>query len=212
MSLEIPHSRICSGSNHLNAHFNPSSSSFSLSFVQLASLNAALPYIPMWSVSTAMDTPTTSQQANWQNNIYILNTTRVLMALGLTFLIRSLYQLYQRMRTAGGHAGASGMYRTSICWMDALANHTWSLKQWARLGLTLRLLPWEQWGTRPCSLQGLWTRRLRSPCRSRYIAREEGQRFAQSRLVRKHKNFFLWTDPFRGGDWVWNKIGGTGSE
>ena len=70
-----------------------------------------------------MDTPTTSQQDNWQNNIYILSTTRVLMALGLTFLIRSLYQLCQSMRVAGGNAGAPGKSRASVCWTDKVTDH-----------------------------------------------------------------------------------------
>ena len=55
-----------------------------------------------------MDPTTHSQQDNWQNNIYILSTTRVLMVIGLTFLIRSSYQLYQRMRSTGGRVTAAG--------------------------------------------------------------------------------------------------------
>lgn len=70
-----------------------------------------------------MDTPTTPQQDDWQNNIYILSTTRVLMALGLTFLIRSLYQLYQSMRAAGGDAGAPGKSRASVCLTDKVTDH-----------------------------------------------------------------------------------------
>ncbi|CAD6592931.1 MAG: hypothetical protein ASARMPREDX12_007127 [Alectoria sarmentosa] len=53
-----------------------------------------------------MDAINPSQQDNWENNIYLLTTTRILMALGLTFLVRSVYQLYQRMRTPSRSTGA----------------------------------------------------------------------------------------------------------
>lgn len=54
-----------------------------------------------------MNTINTSQQANWENNVYILSTTRVLMAVGVTFLIRSIYQLCQSMRSVGSNARGS---------------------------------------------------------------------------------------------------------
>ncbi|KAF6217708.1 hypothetical protein HO133_006535 [Letharia lupina] len=54
-----------------------------------------------------MNTVNAPQQDNWDNNIYVVSTTRVLMALGLTFLIRSVCQLFQRMRSAGANAGAA---------------------------------------------------------------------------------------------------------
>ena len=54
-----------------------------------------------------MDTIYASQQGSWENNVYFLTTTRVLMVLGLTFFIRSVYQLVQRMRSVG-RAGAIG--------------------------------------------------------------------------------------------------------
>ena len=55
-----------------------------------------------------MDSIDPAQRDNWENNVYTLTTTRVLMALGLTFLVKSVYQLFQRMRTADDNAGAHG--------------------------------------------------------------------------------------------------------
>ena len=57
-----------------------------------------------------MDPITPSQQESWQNNIYVLSTKIVLLALLLILLLRSAYQFYQRMRTGGGNAGASGKF------------------------------------------------------------------------------------------------------
>ena len=55
-----------------------------------------------------MDPATQSQQDSWQNNIYILSTTRVVMIIGLTLLIRSSYQLYQRKRSSSSRVRAAG--------------------------------------------------------------------------------------------------------
>lgn len=93
-----------------------------------------------------MNTVNAPQQDNWDNNIYVISTTRVLIALGLTFLIRSVYQLFQRMRSAGANAGAAGMSRAPAhcCWKDILTKRIQSLEQRTRLGLTSRLSPWER--------------------------------------------------------------------
>ena len=63
-----------------------------------------------------MNTVNAPQQDDWDNNIYVVSTTRVLMALGLTFLIRSVCQLFQRMRSAGTNAGAAGKSRALHGW------------------------------------------------------------------------------------------------
>lgn len=47
-----------------------------------------------------MDAANSSQEDNWQNNIYILSTTRVFMVLGLTYLIKISYQLYKTTRAS----------------------------------------------------------------------------------------------------------------
>lgn len=89
-----------------------------------------------------MDTTSPSQQDSWEDNVYFVTTTRVLMAFGLTFLVRSVCQLYQRMRSAGGDAGATGKSHTlSSCWKDTLANRVQWLEGLRRLRSTLRLLP-----------------------------------------------------------------------
>ncbi|KAM0799852.1 hypothetical protein BDR22DRAFT_890124 [Usnea florida] len=48
-----------------------------------------------------MDPSNPSQQDSWQSNVYVISTTRVLVAIGGTFLIRSAYHLFQRMRSSG---------------------------------------------------------------------------------------------------------------
>lgn len=77
-----------------------------------------------------MDTINPSQPGNWESNLYVVSTTRVLMAFGLAFLIRSVYQLFQRMRSAGGNTNAPGKCRaSSCCSKNILANHVQSLEQ-----------------------------------------------------------------------------------
>ena len=91
-----------------------------------------------------MDAINSSHQDNWENNVYLLATTRVLVALGLTFLVRSVYQLYQRMQTPSRSTGAPGKSRaSSCCWKDILADRVQSLERKGRWGLTLRLSPLE---------------------------------------------------------------------
>ena len=87
-----------------------------------------------------MDTINPSQQGSWENNVYFLTTTRILMALGLTFLIRSVYQLFQRMRSADGNGGAAGKLQMSSCyWKETLADGFQWLEDMKRLRLTLSL-------------------------------------------------------------------------
>ena len=39
----------------------------------------------------------TSQHFHWENNLYVLTTTRILVMFGLAYLIKSSYKLYQRL-------------------------------------------------------------------------------------------------------------------
>ena len=66
-------------------------------------------------LAAEMDASNPSQQDSWQSNVYVINTTRVLIALGSTFLIRSAYQLFQRMRSSRGIRDPQGMSRASSC-------------------------------------------------------------------------------------------------
>ena len=62
-----------------------------------------------------MDTINVPKQNDWANNVYVVSTTRILIGLGLIFLIRSFHQLYQRMTSSGRGAGVRGESRVSSC-------------------------------------------------------------------------------------------------
>ena len=96
-------------------------------------------YTSLEQLAAAMDP---SQQGSWDDNVYFVTTTRIFMALGLTFLVRSVYQLYQRMRSAGGNAGATGKSHTLTCyWKGTLADCFQWPERVRQLGSTLRLWP-----------------------------------------------------------------------
>ena len=60
-------------------------------------MNSTMPALPV------------PQHADWSNNFYVLATTRVLIVIGLAYLIRSLYSLVPSiwgMRSAAVAAGA----------------------------------------------------------------------------------------------------------
>ena len=43
---------------------------------------------------------TLSQQASWETSTYVVATTRVFVIFGMTYLVKSSYQLYQRLRSS----------------------------------------------------------------------------------------------------------------
>ena len=45
---------------------------------------------------------TSSEQASWETNTYVVTTTRIFVVLGLTYLIKISYQVYRRLRTSNG--------------------------------------------------------------------------------------------------------------
>lgn len=46
---------------------------------------------------------TSYQQASWETNTYVVTTTRILVVFGLTYLVKSSYQLFRMLRaTANG--------------------------------------------------------------------------------------------------------------
>lgn len=55
-----------------------------------------------------------SQQDGWEGNIYVLTTTRITIVFGLTYLVRSCYQLYRMMRAPDD--GTAVANRGRSCW------------------------------------------------------------------------------------------------
>ncbi len=49
-----------------------------------------------------------SQQSDWDSNAYVVWTIRALVIVGVTYLGRSSYQLWQRFRTANGTGSTQG--------------------------------------------------------------------------------------------------------
>lgn len=44
----------------------------------------------------------TSQHFHWENNLYVLTTTRILVVFGLAYLIKNPHKLYQRLGPFNG--------------------------------------------------------------------------------------------------------------
>ena len=55
---------------------------------------------------------TSSQNANWESNIYVLTTTRILGVFGVTYLIKVSYHLYKTIRASSHTTTISGRSRS----------------------------------------------------------------------------------------------------
>ena len=70
------------------------------------------------------------QQSDWENNVYVLTTTRILVIVGMAYLFRSLYQwarpLIERLHLAGLVSWAAGSMSSSSSFLLLLTTSSFT--------------------------------------------------------------------------------------